>query len=405
VKDHKDAPRLVATITDLRLSRRSLLRGIAIGGAGLATAGFVACGDDDDSSIDPAAEGSTATTGEGGGESTGEVTSVKFVYGFPAPHAGILYTHYNAQEQGFWEEEGVKVEFNYQTAGIPLLAGGTVDFGEVSADELLNAYAAGQELKAFYQPTYGQQFGFVVPADSPITEWTAEQITGTTIGITELAGGEVPITRAALTRIGLTEGEDANFFPTSGDNQAVTVDAFNTGKIDIFAGSILDHAAVQVAGMELRAITPDFILNAAGDNAQGVRADYLEENRDLITRFGRGMAKAKVWSFAPANQDAAIDAALRVAPDTGSKEEVTSFIDILQISRALPAASAGIEEGEIWVQGWDDFQKLLLEGSTGSPDDPLTFSEPIDVNEIVDNSMVADIFDFDREELIARTAK
>ena len=35
---------------------------------------------------------------------------------------------------------------------------------------------------------------------------------------------------------------------------------------------ILDHAAVQVAGMELRAITPDFILNAAGDNAQGVRA-------------------------------------------------------------------------------------------------------------------------------------
>ena len=404
MKDHKDAPRLVATITDLRLSRRSLLRGIAIGGAGLATAGFIACGDDD-TSIDPTGEDGTVTTGGSGSESTGDVESVKFVYGFPAPHAGILFTHYNAQEQGFWAEEGIKVEFNYQTAGIPLVAGGTVDFGEISADELLNAYAAGQKLKAFYQPTYGQQFGFVVPEDSPLTEWTAEQITGTTIGITELAGGEVPICRAALARIGLTEGEDATFFPTSGDNQAVTVDAFNTDKIQVFAGSILDHAAIQVAGLKLRAITPDFILNAAGDNAQGVRADFLEENRDLITRFGRGMAKAKVWSFAPTNQEPAIDAALRVAPDTGTKEEVTSFVEILQVSRALPATSAGIAEGEIWIQGWDDFQQLLLEGSTGSPDDPLTFTEPIDVNEIVDNSMVPDIFDFDRDELIARKAK
>ena len=134
-----------------------------------------------------------------------------------------------------------------------------------------------------------------------------------------------------------------------------------------------------------------------------MRADFLEENRDLITRFGRGMAKGKVWSFAPANQDAAIDAALRVAPDTGSKEEVTSFIQILQLDRALPAGVLRHRGGRDLGPGWDDFQKLLLEGSTGSPDDPLTFTEPIDVNEIVDNSMVPDIFDFDKAEVEGRT--
>ena len=389
------------------MSRRALLRGMAIGGAGLATAGFVACGDDDDTASPTTTAGGPTTTAADGAATTAptEVETVKYVYGFPAPHAGILYTQYNAQEQGFWEEEGIAVEISYQTAGMQLLAGGTVEYGEISADELLNAYAAGQRVKAFYQNTYGQQFGFVVPADSPLTEWTPEQITGTTIGITELAGGEVPICRAALARIGLNEGEDVTFFPTSGDNQAVTVDAFNTDKIQIFAGSIIDHAAVQVAGLELRAITPDFILNAAGDNAQGARADYLEENRDQITRWARGFAKAKVWAFAPANQDAALDAALRVAPDTGPKEEVANFAELLNLNRPLAPAVAGIEEGEIWIKGWDDYQKLLLEGSTGSPDDPLTFTEPIDVNEVVDNTMVADIFDFDREEIIARPAK
>jgi hypothetical protein len=66
---------------------------------------------------------------------------------------------------------------------------------------------------------------------------------------------------------------------------------------------------------------------------------------------------------------------------------------------------AGIEEGEIWIKGWEDYQILLLEGGTGGPDDPLTFTEPIPVEEIVDNSMVADIWDFDREEVAARAPK
>ena len=126
------------------------------------------------------------------------------------------------------------------------------------------------------------------------------------------------------------------------------------------------------------------------------------DKRDQVVRFGRGMAKAKVWSFAPANQDTALDAALKMAPDTGTKEEVPSFIQISSSSTGPCHAGAGIEEGEIWMKGWDDFQKLLLAGSTGSPDDPLTFTEPIDINEIADNSLVAEIFDFDREEIIAR---
>ena len=143
----ENAPKLFVTILDRRLSRRTLLRGIGIGGAGLATAGFVACGDDDDETSTTTTDddrGTTTGRRPTGATSSGEVDGTSsFVYGFPAPHAGILFAHYNAQEKGFWEEEGLEVEIEYQTAGIPLVAGGTVDYGEVSADELLNAYAAG----------------------------------------------------------------------------------------------------------------------------------------------------------------------------------------------------------------------------------------------------------------------
>ena len=156
-KNDSDVPQVILRIKDLRMSRRTLLRGMAIGGAGLATAGFVACGDDDDdTSAAPDDRGGRRDDDDGRRRQRGarpRSRSVKFGYGFPAPHAGFCITYYNALEQGFWEEEGLEVEIDYQTAVMPLLAGGTVDYGEVSADELLNAYAAGQKLKAFYQPT------------------------------------------------------------------------------------------------------------------------------------------------------------------------------------------------------------------------------------------------------------
>lgn len=389
------------TVLDRRISRRALLRGIGIGGASLAATAFVACGDDDsdDTSGGTTTEGDTGTTSEDG--APGEVDQTSFIFQFPAPHAGLLVVHYAAQEMGFWEEEGLEVSIEYATAGTPLIAGGTVDYGEILADGLLNAKASGQDLTVFYQPVYGQVFGFVVPVDSEITEWTAEQITGKVIGVTELIGGEVPALRAALFRIGLSEGEEVELFPTSASSQAITADAFNTGRIDIFAGSLLDHAAVQVAGIELRAITPDFVLDAAGDNAIATRSDHLAENRDQAVRFGRGMAKAKVWVLA--NFDDAIDSALEVAPETGTREEVASFVELLLVNRSLPPEKADIEEGQIWIEGWEAFQALLLEGGTGSPDDPLQYTEPIDVSGLVDNTLAPEIFDFDRAEIEART--
>ena len=65
----------------------------------------------------------------------------------------------------------------------------------------------------------------------------------------------------------------------------------------------------------------------------GGRSDYIEENRDQVTRYGRAVAKAKAWAWAPANLEKALDNAIKQAPDTGSREEVQSFVQILQLDR------------------------------------------------------------------------
>ncbi|MPZ22600.1 MAG: hypothetical protein GEU28_03465 [Dehalococcoidia bacterium] len=405
-----------SALPNRRLSRRSLLRGTAIGGAGLAAAAFVGCGDDDDDDDDdtPAeateaeateevAEGTAEAaapeeTDEEEEEPSGELENVTFAFSFPAPHAGLLCLHYVAQEMGYFEEEGIIEEISYQTAVTPLLAGGTVDYAEASPDEILNAYAAGQELKSLYQPLYGFFFGVVVPADSDIQEFTAETVQGQAIGITELAGGEVPALRAMIASIGLDSNTDVELVPTSGSSQAITVDAFNTGRIQFMAASLLDFAAIEVTGFALRNITPPVVVDLQADNSVSVRADWLEEegNREQAVRFCRAEAKAKV--FTRENPDAAVELALRVAPDTGSFEEVRDFVEITTISRLDPPE--GIQDGEPPLEGWRAYQDFLLAGSTGGEADPLAFTEPQPVEELVDLTLIDEILDFDEEPIL-----
>lgn len=132
----------------------------------------------------------------------------KFCPSSEAPFAGLFAWRYLADALGYFEEEGVTQEFVYQTGGAPLAVSGAVDVAFLDVPETLNAFHAGQELKAVFQPAYTLILGVFVPEDSPIQTFNADDLRGQTIGITEFAGGEVPVVRALMGRIGLVEGED-----------------------------------------------------------------------------------------------------------------------------------------------------------------------------------------------------
>lgn len=298
-----------------------------------------------------------------------------------------------AQELGYFKEEGLEEELQYKVDLTALLAGGTAEYARVTPVNALNAYAQGQELKMIFQNTYAFVFGIAVPKDSDITEFTADAFRGKAIGITEFAGGEVPMLRALLKRVGLDEGSDVELLPTSGTTQQPTVQALESGKIVAFAGSHIDFASIEAAGLELRDITPDDVAQLSADDCVGVRADYLEENRDEAVRFCRAMAKGT--TFVIENPRAAADIGLPYAPESGSLDEVEEFIKIFVVRRSEPPPDT--EYGEMSVESWMQYQELLLSGSTGSDDDPLSFDEPIDASQVVDNSLISEIWDFDQD--------
>lgn len=80
---------------------------------------------------------------------------------------------------------------------------------------------------------------------------------------------------------------------------------------------------------------------------------------------------------------------------TGTLDETESFIRIFFNDRAEPPA--GSSYGEMPPDGWDAYQRFLLEGATGEESDPLAFDEPVDVSQIIDNTLVPEIIDFDQE--------
>ncbi|MPZ22834.1 MAG: hypothetical protein GEU28_04690 [Dehalococcoidia bacterium] len=412
-----DRNRRVARLSSLpreRLSRRSLLRGSALAATGLTAAGLVGCGDDDDdddddvdvngdtngSADDATQEPTAAATAPGEpdeeadaeGEEGGEGEDIAFAFALPAPHAGILTLSYVADGAGYLAEEGITQEILYQTQTGALIAGGQAQIAFPPAEQLFNANAAGQALRAVYQPFYGFLFGIRVPADSDITAFTADSFRDTRIGITEPGGGEVPVLRALMAREGLDPAE-VELFPTGGIAFTLIVDQLRTGEMAAFAGSHLDFEIVEQSGVELRDITPQEINDLTADNAFAALDDYLEENRDVMVRYCRAHAKAKVFTLE--NPEAAIDIALGFAPDSGTAEEMIPFVEALAINRAEPPA--GTPEGGMSVEHFEAYQALLLEGGTGSPDDPLGYTEPLDIEEMLVQDLITEIHDFDAE--------
>lgn len=369
-----------------RLSRRKLLSSSAKVGVGAAGLALVGCGDDDDDSASQAEAPAVSDT-----------FSWKMCPSFEAPFAGLYAWVYLAEELGYFKEEGITNDWVYKTGCAPLVVSGAADVAFLDVPETLNAYNAGQDVKAVWQPGYGLIFAVFVPDDSPIQSFNADDLRGQTIGITEFAGGEVPVVRALMGRIGLVEGQDYQLLPTSGlPGQQPTVDAFESGQIVAFGGGYHDAFGVELAGKPLREITPDFLKDNRASECFAIRGEVLEddEGRDQAVRYLRACAKG--MTFLHEN----IEAAARIGHMvTGEPEEdVENSIDLLTIFWLnRTKRNPGVAFGEVDSQGWADFEQILLDGATGEETDPLAFDEFIDVDVVIDNSLIDGINDFDAD--------
>jgi ABC-type nitrate/sulfonate/bicarbonate transport system substrate-binding protein len=204
--------------------------------------------------------------------------------------------------------------------------------------------------------------------------------------------------------MGLAEGEDGLELVPIGTGGAETADAIESGSVDIVAASVFDFEIFRASGVDLRVITPDYIQDFPGHGFV-TTPDLLEENRDAFVRLLRADAMGTV--FLRTNPQAAAEIAIGAAPASAEGLDVDVVAGFLTSVFADGNAFA-FEEGNADFhrlgaqdpEAYDDFQSFLIE--TGSEDDDgTTLTEEVDVQPIVDNSLIEEVNDFDYDEIVA----
>ena len=386
-----------------RVSRRTLLAWSSAGLAGVVGGGlFAACGGDDEAENPIPDDGDSGSSG-----GSGSTTRIVELLSTPGPTftngPGAV-----AEELGFYSDEGIELSTEYpgnSVRGLQTLVGGTGTIASADSFALLVAVAEDLDFTSIYLGARGYAFGFAVNGSSPIEEWSKETVRGTRIGITELAGGEVPVLRGALARMGLAEGgDDGVELVPIGTGGPETADAIETGSVDIVAASVFDFEIFRATGVDLRVITPDYIQSFPG-HGYATTPDLLDSNRDALVSLLR--AKAKGVVFLRANPRAAAEMAIAAAPASAEGIDVELVAGFLEGVYADGNAFA-FEDGNpdfhrLGVQdpeAFDDYQKFLIE--TGSADDDgTTLSAEVDVESIIDNSLIDEVNDFDYAEIEA----
>jgi len=193
---------------------------------------LAACGDGEGGDETTVASGDTSTPGEEATTTTGEPTSLRVMFPVNSP---ILHGFRVAEHAGYYTDEGLEVDFQFLDGGgevVTQLLGGNGDIANIPVGPTVEAIEQGNtDLRAVWNYVYGSIFYIAVPADSDIE--TAADLEGKTIGITDLAGGEVPIVRGVVQSAGLDPDTDVELVPI-GAATALTVRAVEEGEVDAF---------------------------------------------------------------------------------------------------------------------------------------------------------------------------
>jgi NitT/TauT family transport system substrate-binding protein len=196
-----------------------------------------------------------------------------------------------AQDKGFFEKEGVKVEINHFESGsinMKALLARAVDISDVETGLILGAVANGADLRVI--GTQSQRLHFALYAKKDIK--SLKDMYGRSFGISGIGGLPHLVALALLERQGLDPNK-MEFVAVGGTGARLT--ALAGGKIDATLGEYSPRIEAEPNLHRLLIISPELPLYMA----QGLvtYADTLASKKDAIERFMRGIVKATRWSY------------------------------------------------------------------------------------------------------------
>jgi NitT/TauT family transport system substrate-binding protein len=327
------------------------------------------CGDDDDDG-----------GGDGGGGGTQEI-----VYNLPTPPSVLFYPTLVAEELGFFEEEGVSPKLApaaEEIAATAFLTNGDADVSFADVDEIILARSQGGEHTAIFSPQHTNTAGIVVPEDSDIQD------------ISGVEGQKVGLESEESTRFLAAMLDSAGIDPDSvetavvGTSGALVARTFENDEIQAYVGNASDFTALSANGVALRNITPEDVGRIDG-NPMATLPNILDEKREAIVGFLRAWTKGQY--VGQVNREVVEQIARDKVPAEWRNEQSGEAALDLAIELMKPDDPERI--GDLRPDVWETGQDVLVRAGV------LEEGQTIDVQEALDDSLIEEINDWDREEV------
>lgn len=297
-------------------------------------------------------------------------------------------------ELGIFAEEGINLEivsFQGSAVVIPQVANGSVTFGMADSSFLISAIDKGEDIPVHFVYNFVRTVAnnFAVMADSPIK--TVADLKGKKLGTISANAATLTLTKAVLKDAGLS-WEEIQPIPIGLGPAAWK--QLETNAVDAVNFFRPEDAKMRLAGMDIRQILyPEkfsdiFVASIVSSQKT------IEEQPDLVARFGRAVAKSSVACLA--NQEACVKAYWSYDPS--SKPEAGK--EDKWVQESLPILKANYETVGYFKDGkqvWGQFPEgSLTEYIKAMHEAGIISKDGIDQNRIYTNDFVTKFNDFDR---------
>jgi NitT/TauT family transport system substrate-binding protein len=315
----------------------------------------------------PAAQ--QAAEGPGTGDSLNELTIAMVTsscLGFFAP--------YVAQEQGFFEDNGVELSIevvNGSAAVLQAMLSGQADIGTPGALPVIQAQSRGEDVAYVANVNPGGVFALVTPDETGIGD--ASALKGKTIGVSTVDGGEVSFLNSIMSDAGLGEG-DYEVLTVGEGGQAVA--AFTRGDIDAYSASLDGVATIEQAGVPLSDISGT-ANNYLFGNGIAAGRELIESKPEVIAAFGKAYRQGMELGLE--NPDAVVEACSKYQPqEVEDPDYVAALLEASKKTVTSPDGDPfGYSNPEYWERLVDDaVASGELEGG------------PVDVEQLYTNEFV-----------------
>ncbi|MGO1628316.1 MULTISPECIES: ABC transporter substrate-binding protein [unclassified Microbacterium] len=296
--------------------------------------------------------------------------ALELIWAQPTPESMAYFPVIVAEENGYFEDEGVAVEVAPASEDLPtssLVASGSADIAAASAGEIFFALASDPSLAVVYDATRLSPEGIVVPAGGDIVDVSG--LDGATIGIS--SDEERALIASALDTAGLTL-DDVTLVTVGGGGQVIA-NELDGGQFDAFAGSVLDFAAVQAVGYELQDITPESIAETpSGAFVIGEEADDA-----AVEGFLRAVARGTDWGLQ--NPDELEQLLRERVPEEWENEEVARSLFEFGLDGWSPRE--GADYGQLDAEVWQETVQRLTDAGE--------LTEEVDLDALLDDRFIA----------------